>query len=84
MLGSFGTYRGIGGMRGRSFGPSGGAGSRRISNEDYSRSILRQPVRGRPPLDDEHRGLLVEVGVHDLSDVGVEEVPSGPAVVDPA
>jgi len=33
-----------------------------------------QPVRGRPPLDDEHRGLLVEVGVHDLGDVGVEAV----------
>ena len=33
-----------------------------------------QPVRGRPPLDDEHRGLLVEVGVHDLGDVGEEAV----------
>ena len=33
-----------------------------------------QPVRGRPPLDDEHRGLLVEVGVHDLGDIGMEAV----------
>src|SRR5207244_1187625 len=33
-----------------------------------------KPLRGRPPLDDEHRGLLVEVGVHDLGDVGVEAV----------
>ena len=31
----------------------------------------------RPPLDDEHRGLLVEVGVHDLADVGAEEVTVG-------
>jgi hypothetical protein len=31
-------------------------------------------VRGRPPLDDEHRGLVVEVGVHDLGDVGPEAV----------
>jgi hypothetical protein len=33
-----------------------------------------QPVRGGPPLNDEHRGLVVEVRVHDLGDVGVEEV----------
>jgi hypothetical protein len=33
-----------------------------------------QPVRGCPPLDDEHRGLLVEVGVHDLGDIGVDAV----------
>jgi hypothetical protein len=31
-----------------------------------------KPARGRPPLDDEHRGRLVEVGVHHLGDVGVE------------
>ena len=36
-----------------------------------------QPVRGGPPLNDEHRGLLVEVGVHDLGDVGVEAVAAG-------
>src|SRR5262249_22624323 len=29
-----------------------------------------QAVRGRPPLHDEHRGPGVEVGVHDLGDVG--------------
>src|SRR5438067_4706285 len=33
-----------------------------------------EPAGGRPPLDDEHRGLLVEVGVHDPGDVGVEAV----------
>jgi hypothetical protein len=35
---------------------------------------LPQPVRRRPPLDDEHRGRLVEVGVHDVGDVGAEAV----------
>src|SRR5215469_16038554 len=29
-----------------------------------------QPSCGRPPLDDEHRGRVVEMGVHDLGDVG--------------
>src|SRR3546814_14766313 len=38
-----------------------------------------QPVRGRPPLDHEHRGLRVEVGVHDLGDVGAEAVTLGSA-----
>ena len=38
---------------------------------------LAQPVRGGPPLNDEHRGLLVEVGVDDLGDVGVEAVAAG-------
>ena len=33
-----------------------------------------QPLPVRPPLDDEHRGLHVEVGVHDLGDVGAEAV----------
>src|SRR5690349_2985927 len=33
-----------------------------------------QPVRGRPPLDDEQRGLGIEVRVDDLGDVGVEQV----------
>jgi DNA-binding transcriptional ArsR family regulator len=33
-----------------------------------------QAVRGRPPLDDEHRGLVVEMGVHDLGDVGLEAI----------
>src|SRR5579859_960097 len=33
-----------------------------------------QPALGGPPLDDEHRGLLVEVRVHDLGDVGAEAV----------
>ena len=33
-----------------------------------------QAVRGRPPLHDEHRGLGVEVGMHDLGDVGLEAV----------
>jgi hypothetical protein len=36
-----------------------------------------QPVRRGPPLNDEHRGLLVEVRVHDLGDVGVEAVTAG-------
>src|SRR5580704_17754464 len=36
-----------------------------------------QPVRGSPPLDDEHRGRLIEVGVHHLGDVGVEAVAVG-------
>jgi hypothetical protein len=36
-----------------------------------------QPLGGRPPLDDQHRGSLVEVGVHDLGDVGVEAVAVG-------
>src|SRR5271167_873879 len=36
-----------------------------------------QPVRGGPPLNDEHRGLLVEVRVYDLGDVGVEAVAVG-------
>jgi DNA-binding MarR family transcriptional regulator len=31
-----------------------------------------QPVRGGPPLDDEHRGLLVEAGVDDFGYVGAE------------
>src|SRR5712691_1258823 len=38
---------------------------------------LAQPVRGGPPLNDEHRGLLVEVRVYDLGDVGVEAVAVG-------
>src|SRR5215217_754099 len=44
------------------------------SVEDLLALDPAQPVRGRPPLDDEHRGLLVEVGVYDLGDVGVEAV----------
>ena len=36
-----------------------------------------QPVPGGPPLNDEHRGLLVEVRVYDLGDVGVEAVAVG-------
>src|SRR6266581_9228621 len=36
-----------------------------------------QPVRGGPPLNDEHRGLLVEVRVYDLGDVGAEAVAVG-------
>jgi len=36
-----------------------------------------QPVRRGPPLNNEHRGLLVEVRVHDLGDVGVEAVTAG-------
>jgi hypothetical protein len=31
--------------------------------DGYSRSILRSPCVGVHQLDDEHRGLLVEVGV---------------------
>src|ERR1039457_1464609 len=36
-----------------------------------------QPVPGGPPLNDKHRGLLVEVRVHDLGDVGIEAVAVG-------
>jgi hypothetical protein len=32
------------------------------------------PVRWCPPFDDEDRGPLVETGVDDLSDIGVEEI----------
>src|ERR1700744_5813495 len=37
-----------------------------------------QPVRGRPPLYDEQRCLLVEVGEHDLGDGGTEAVAVRP------
>ena len=33
-----------------------------------------EPVRRRLPLHDEHRDLGVEVGVHDLGDIGVEAI----------
>ena len=33
-----------------------------------------KPLGGRPPLDDEHRCLLVEVGVYYVGDVGAETV----------
>src|SRR5262249_53711360 len=33
---------------------------------------LSQPVRGRPPLNEEHRGLVVEAGGDDFRRVGVE------------
>src|ERR1700677_234274 len=36
-----------------------------------------QPGPGGPPLHDEHRGLLVEVRVDDLGDVGAEAVAGG-------
>ena len=36
-----------------------------------------QPVTRRPPLDDEQRRPLIEVGVHDLGDLGVEAIAVG-------
>jgi len=33
-----------------------------------------QPGRGRPPLNDEHRALFVEVGMHNGGDVGMEPI----------
>lgn len=33
-----------------------------------------QPVRGSPPLDDEHHTRLIEAGVHHLGDLGAEAV----------
>ena len=44
-----------------------------------------RPVRRRPPLDDEHRGFLVEVGVHDPSAMSAwKRSPSAPSVIGPA
>src|SRR5205814_5532306 len=45
--------------------------SRRLNSFPLDSS---HPMRWRPPLDDEPRGRVVEVRVHDLGDIGVEVV----------
>ena len=56
----------------------GGVCSRGRTRPDLLARGRAQTVGGAPPLDDKHRGLVVEVGVYDLGDVGVEQVAAGP------
>src|SRR5947209_14271754 len=46
----------------------------RLRSEDSLAFDPLQPVRGRPPLDDEQRRRLIEVGVHDIRDLGAESI----------